>query len=696
MGLFENFPYANFHELNLDWILHELKELETEITNFVAINSVKYANPIVWDITSQYETNTVVLDSSGNAYLSVQPVPAGVALDREEYWTKIGNFSALWDSVRTAITPYDEQHNTTASVDHKAGDWVWLENDLLLITKDVTAGDKYVDGGNCKKTNVHDLFTELGDTMTGEVNNLSGKLQNEITARENGDNALGQRITNEITARENGDEALNQRITEAIADAQQNFIDVKKAGAVGDGVHDDTSAFNEALAGGNKTLYVPSGTYLITDTVNIESNTTIYCAGTITHRVNTGNYKSTFEAHDASNIEIHGVKMVGTGAVNKAAIYSCCILFDNCENVRVCHSEFEEIQSGYVICFKSCDTVYADNNKINKYTRSGIVSCNGTNNVYFSYNIIIDCVNTVEVNTYPIMLCGYDDVIPVGTVMPKNLNAIGNYVKNSIPWWEGIDAHGGDDIKVIGNTIIGCYSGIAIFTDKNRNFYTKNVTISDNYVELGTDTTYSKLADNSTTAVSGDNVVISNNILKNGGKLTSKHSDVNYCCAVSCINETNAIFSNNLIYNSEGNIFDIRTCDNLVIENNMIDTAISIPNTRSDRIFNLRGSVDNGTIIAKGNVVRNATGMNDIDYNTNNKPDIFYINITGNDMPGVSKSTQANAICDGMISVDSLKMGHVGDIIMRGNPAAGQSIGWICTADWVNGAGGTWTALPNL
>ena len=46
MGLFENFPYANFHELNLDWILHELKELETEITNFVAINSVKYANPM--------------------------------------------------------------------------------------------------------------------------------------------------------------------------------------------------------------------------------------------------------------------------------------------------------------------------------------------------------------------------------------------------------------------------------------------------------------------------------------------------------------------------------------------------------------------------------------------------------------------------------------------------------------------------
>lgn len=472
-------------------------------------------------------------------------------------------------------------------------------------------------------------------------------------------------------------------------------VNVKDFGAVGDGEHDDTVAFNSAMTGGNKTVFIPRGTYLVTDTVNIESGTIIVCEGTITHRVNTGNYKSTFEAHNASNIEIHGVKMVGTGAVNQRAIISCCILFDNCENVRVCHSEFEEIQSGYVICFKSCDTVYAENNKINKYTRSGISSINGTSNVYFNDNIVIDCVNTVEENTYPIVLCGYDDVIPAGTSMPKNLNAFGNYIKNSIPWWEGIDAHGGDDIKVIGNTIIGCYSGIGIFTDRNKNFYTKNVTISDNYVELGTDTTYSKLADNSTTNVSGDNVVISNNILKNGGKLTSKYSGVEYCSAVFCSYATNAIFSNNLIYNSEGNIFDIRSCNNLVIENNMIDIVISIPNSFSNRIFNLHNSIDNGTIIAKGNVVRNATNMYNIDTNNGNKPD-SYINITGNDMYGVGKSAQDNAICDGLTSVASLKMGHVGDIIMRGNPTVGQSIGWICTVDWVNGADGVWTPLANI
>lgn len=259
MGLFENFPYANFHELNLDWILHELKELETEITNFVAINSVKYANPIVWDITSQYETNTVVLDSSGNAYLSVQPVPAGVALDRDEYWTKIGNFSALWDSVRSAITPYDEQHSTTASVDHKAGDWVWVENDLLLITKNITAGDKYVDGGNCTKTNVHDLFATL-----------SSELHNEITARETGDKALEGKIEAEAQARTEADAALTEQISKSGA-----FINFNAFGAVGDGVADDTAAINACIAEAvSKGVGISGnfGSYAISNTITVDGS----------------------------------------------------------------------------------------------------------------------------------------------------------------------------------------------------------------------------------------------------------------------------------------------------------------------------------------------------------------------------------------------------------------------------------------
>ena len=115
MGAFEYFPYTNFHDLNLDWIVQELEKLTGDVRDFISINAIKYADPIQWDITSQYEKNTVVLDKNGNAYLSVQAVPAGVSLDRTEYWTNIGNFSALWESVKQAITIPDEGHSTTAS-----------------------------------------------------------------------------------------------------------------------------------------------------------------------------------------------------------------------------------------------------------------------------------------------------------------------------------------------------------------------------------------------------------------------------------------------------------------------------------------------------------------------------------------------------------------------------------------------------
>ena len=33
MGLFEQFPYTNFHELNLDWVLSKLKELDEKVNN---------------------------------------------------------------------------------------------------------------------------------------------------------------------------------------------------------------------------------------------------------------------------------------------------------------------------------------------------------------------------------------------------------------------------------------------------------------------------------------------------------------------------------------------------------------------------------------------------------------------------------------------------------------------------------------
>lgn len=102
------FPYSNIHELNLDWLLQQMIELKKQTADFININSIKYADPLQWRITTQYEANTVVINpEDSTAYLSVQPVPAGVNITNTEYWTPIGNFAELYSDIKKSIAAPD-------------------------------------------------------------------------------------------------------------------------------------------------------------------------------------------------------------------------------------------------------------------------------------------------------------------------------------------------------------------------------------------------------------------------------------------------------------------------------------------------------------------------------------------------------------------------------------------------------------
>lgn len=161
MGATHDYPYTNFHDLNLDWILQKMGEFSEKLENFISLATIKYANPLLWDITSQYEANTVVVDKNGNAYLSVQPVPAGVSLERTEYWTKIGNFDEFLGSIKAAITPFDEKLKTTASADRGINTLVWLDNDLYRVTQYMQIGTEYVPGTNCVVTSLNEIFSYI-------------------------------------------------------------------------------------------------------------------------------------------------------------------------------------------------------------------------------------------------------------------------------------------------------------------------------------------------------------------------------------------------------------------------------------------------------------------------------------------------------------------------------------------------------
>ena len=89
MSFFE-FPNTRTYDKDLGWLIKRVIELNETLKNFVVLNTIKYADPIQWNIATQYETNTVVVDpATGTAYISVQPVPSGVALTNTDYWAVI-------------------------------------------------------------------------------------------------------------------------------------------------------------------------------------------------------------------------------------------------------------------------------------------------------------------------------------------------------------------------------------------------------------------------------------------------------------------------------------------------------------------------------------------------------------------------------------------------------------------------------
>jgi hypothetical protein len=63
--------------------------------------------------------------------------------------------------------------------------------------------------------------------------------------------------------------------------APVNSLSVTSFGAVGDGTNDCTSAFQNCInaAAGSKTVWIPAGTYVISATLNLPSNTTLQGAG---------------------------------------------------------------------------------------------------------------------------------------------------------------------------------------------------------------------------------------------------------------------------------------------------------------------------------------------------------------------------------------------------------------------------------
>ena len=182
---FNSYPYTDFHELNLDWILKTVTNLYNTMTEFVNVQSIKYADPLQWSITSQYEQNTIVQDNMGNTYLSKKAVPVGISLTNSEYWLKVADFSGTAEQIMENIAADNDEASTTTSKDREAGTLVWLNNYLYEVVRDMQNGDRYVmspeENPNVKLVTVEEYINEIDDKILDIVNEIIGNLSDLTT-----------------------------------------------------------------------------------------------------------------------------------------------------------------------------------------------------------------------------------------------------------------------------------------------------------------------------------------------------------------------------------------------------------------------------------------------------------------------------------------------------------------------------------
>lgn len=208
-------------------------------------------------------------------------------------------FNEFLNEVKTRFTDNDDGDRETSSADRPIHDLVWLHNELYEVIKPIAEGNAYIYSGvnkNVETTNLDKIYDYLLDLISSEIEtraeadiDLQHNIDAEATAREEADGVLGGKITNEIAAREQavrdeatareqadnniiadlGNEVIAREQADSILEgkilsAGMKPLDVTLHGVVGDGLTNNTAAFQQILLDyPNYAYYFPKGTYLM-------------------------------------------------------------------------------------------------------------------------------------------------------------------------------------------------------------------------------------------------------------------------------------------------------------------------------------------------------------------------------------------------------------------------------------------------
>lgn len=172
-----DFPHSDYYRSDLRQLIAEMKKLEDDMTNFIHNESITFAEPITWSITTQYSKNTIVLNTEGNAYLSKVAVPSGIQLNNDDYWLEIFNFTNYTRTANRNLTLHVETNTTRATEAYESQDWLIWNDKLYKVMVDIAVDDLLVVGENIVRFTVEEFCRTWVDDLQEQYEEFTADIE---------------------------------------------------------------------------------------------------------------------------------------------------------------------------------------------------------------------------------------------------------------------------------------------------------------------------------------------------------------------------------------------------------------------------------------------------------------------------------------------------------------------------------------
>lgn len=368
----------------------------------------------------------------------------------------------------------------------------------------------------------------LGSSIGYEALTIVTYLNNSFTSKKTVPAGVDISDTNYWVNTGNYNAQLQQIIDEIDVFKEVYAASPEMYGAKGDGITDDTVAFQRAITDGNVTLE-HGKTYLISDAINVPSNRVINGNGATVKIADDGSLvclesdanKAVFVIKGKTNVTVNNIifdlngsslglyndstKLVNTGVIidnsSDVSVYNCRFInaYTECvwvhatsENINVCYNYFKHVLQNQglrktgVYCVSHTGNMNVSYNTFDELDIQPQYGCGG---IFFanvfgaecSYNRVINCGRS-NAHGHPVAsICVYDSC--------ENINIIGNYI-NSVESFIRMDGSRG--IRVSKNVCI--YDKPNYYSDSDfiRFAYTSNdlldywgdIVIEDNIINI--------------------------------------------------------------------------------------------------------------------------------------------------------------------------------------------------------------------